>query len=178
MYEITGDRSYLNTANTIANALIRNTVAPSGNPQQSGIDSNRILTEFTDLSPNEGIDNCLFKGIFIRNLGYLASKTHNLTYSAFIKSNALTAIGEIEKSSYQFGHRWDQPMDISDFVRQTAGVDLLNAAISVQSMASGISSVYALLLTDPSPHDWLDSLLLDENLDLSYTDPLLLNEGH
>jgi hypothetical protein len=67
-------------------------------------------------------------------------------------------------SANQFGSSWSAPIDTVDFVRQSAALDLLNAAMTVQ---------YA--VTNGS---YVDILLLDEKragIDVSYLDPLLLN---
>ena len=79
--EITGNTSYLARAQKIADALIANHVAPlatSTKPPESGVDDGKILTEYTDITssgPSQSIDNCQFKGIFVRNLATLCLKT-------------------------------------------------------------------------------------------------------
>ena len=162
MSEITGDPSYRMRAEQIADALIQNPVAvPSGGTPESGINLAGILTEWTD--PYPAIDHCQFKGIFIRNLAYLASKDRFPRYRAFILKNAASALNTMN-SANQFGSSWSAPIDTVDFVRQSAALDLLNAAMTVQ---------YA--VTNGS---YVDILLLDEKragIDVSYLDPLLLN---
>lgn len=146
--EITGSTSYLRRAKAIADGLITNTVAPYGTPHESGVYDNGILMEYTDLTssgPNQDINNCQFKGIFVRNLAYLCIKTRAAKYRAFIKRNAASAIQNMNDAN-QFGHRWDQEPDMADFVRQTAGVDLLNAALAVQAVPSDLSYLRPLLL--------------------------------
>ena len=75
--------------------------------------------------------------------------THNAKYRAFLMRNANSALQKMN-SSNQFGHRWDCQWDIADFVRQTAGVDLLllNAALAAQSIALDLSYLNPLLLSD------------------------------
>jgi predicted alpha-1,6-mannanase (GH76 family) len=116
---------------------------------ESGINNNGILAEYTDLNDDIGhVDNCQFKGIFVRNLARLYVKTHALRYRTFLLKNAVSALTYMKKDSNQFGKRWYAELDVADFVRQTAALDLLNAAILVQL-----------------------------SVDLSYLDPLLLSGG-
>ena len=166
--EITGKTSYLATAQKIADALIANPVTQKHDniPNESGVDENRILTEYTDMTSSgagQSIDQPQFKGIFVRNLAHLCIKTRSGKYAAFIRRNAASAIENMEAS--HFGHRWDKKPDIADFIRQTAGVDLLNAALAVQAV--------------PDDQSYIEPLLLDSaqrrNRDLSYLEPLLLS---
>jgi predicted alpha-1,6-mannanase (GH76 family) len=168
--EITGNPGYLQRAEQVADALIKNTVDPNGSPPQSGV-ADGILTEYTDLQPNEGVNNCQFKGIFIRNLAYLYTKTHNAKYSTFITRNAASAV-KYMNSSDQFGHRWDAPVDQADFVRQTSGLDLLNAAMLVQASAPDVSYLGPLLLSDDN-----EPLLLGDRKDVAFSEHLLLKDG-
>jgi predicted alpha-1,6-mannanase (GH76 family) len=194
MYEITQDTSYLAVAEKIADAFIQNPVSASGTPAESGVDGNGILTEFSDLSSSPSIDNCQFKGIFVRNLGYLCATTGNAKYSTFLMKNAASAIHWMNPSN-QFGNRWDEGVSIADFVRQTAGLDLLNAALMVQNIAADSSFLEPLLLDDRRRDPgYLQPLLLDDrrkslaylqlllldNLearpDVAYLEPLLLSD--
>ena len=66
--------------------------------------------------------------------------------------------------SSQFGSRWDAAVDRADFVRQTSGVDLLNAALRVQYSGADQSYLFPLLLQDEhamTDLSYLDLLLLD-----------------
>ena len=169
--EITGESSYLVPAQKIANALIANPVTQKTGsvPNESGVDDpNKILTEYTDETKSgagQSIDQPQFKGIFVRNLAQLCIKTHSGKYAAFIRRNATSAIRNMDNASH-FGHRWDKRVDIADFIRQTAGVDLLNAALAVQAV--------------PDDQSYIEPLLLDSaqrrNRDLSYLEPLLLSD--
>jgi rhamnogalacturonyl hydrolase YesR len=154
MYDITGVTDYLDTAQQIAGALINNVADSNASPPQSGVDSQKILTEL-DQTNNEtpSIDHCQFKGIFVRNLGYLYTKTHNPAYSSFLRRNAAAALTHTN-SSNQFGSKWNQPIDQVDFIRQTSALDLLNAALRVQSLDLGLRTIVP---------------------DLSYLVPLLLS---
>ncbi len=124
--EIESDPTYVTRAERIADALIANDVSPD----MSGVDRNGVLTEWSDLQPNQSVDHCQFKGIFVRNLAYLFVRRPNARYRAFLLKNANFALAS-KNSSGQFGHRWDGPLDVADFVRQTAALDLLNASLRV-----------------------------------------------
>ena len=163
--ESTGNRTYLGWAEKIADAFIQNPVfvsSQASTASESGI-NNGILAEFTDLGPDQSIDHVQFKGIFVRNLAYLFTKTHNPRYRACLMKNATSAL-QYMNGSNEFGRRWDAPVDTADFIRQTAALDLLNAAMVVQSVAADLSYLEPLLLNDQ--HD---------PTDMSYLDPLLLN---
>ncbi len=163
MFEITNDRGYLDWATRIANAFIQNPVSiSSGNPFESGIDGNGILTEYTDMMTEaerpqwlkntlsaESMKICFvqFKGIFVRNLGYLYMKTRNAKYRAFLQKNAHSAINN-KNDLNQFGSRWDAPVDVADFVRQTNGVALLTATLAAQGVSPDLSYLDPLLLSN------------------------------
>ena len=132
----------LDTAERIADALISHPVgqlvspATPGGPYPystsnvSGVNAaNGVLTEWNDSDySNADPDNKQFKGIFVRNLGYLYKLRPMARYRAFIQKNANSildpAVG-VENGSNQFGGNWSAPFDLADFVRQTAAVDLL-----------------------------------------------------
>jgi predicted alpha-1,6-mannanase (GH76 family) len=121
----TGQQPLLDKAQQIADALI--TQQMKGNI--SGV-VNGILTEYNDSDTTAAVDNKQFKGIFIRNLGYLYKLRPLARYRAFILNNANSALAHMN-SSNQFGGNWAASVDQADFVRQTSGLDLLNAANTV-----------------------------------------------
>ena len=128
--QITGDSTYLDAAEQIADALLQNPVKV----EISGVDENGILTEWNELesipSPDTDVDHAQFKGIFVRNLAYLYSCRPNPRYRTFLVKNAAAALQpENTNAAHQYGCRWDRPIDTADFVRQTSAVDLLNAAL-------------------------------------------------
>ncbi|MGA8783085.1 MAG: hypothetical protein WB567_20185, partial [Terracidiphilus sp.] len=88
-----------------------------------------------------------FKGIFVRNLGYLYMKTRNAKYRAFLQKNAHSAINN-KNDLNQFGSRWDAPVDVADFVRQTNGVALLTATLAAQGVSPDLSYLDPLLLSN------------------------------
>jgi hypothetical protein len=81
-----------------------------------------------------GVNSTMFKGIFVRNLARLYQATEKPSYRQFILANAQSALGQLNEH-YQFGCNWAAPVDVADFVRQAAGVDLLNAALAVSKDA-------------------------------------------
>ena len=81
-----------------------------------------------------GVDSTLFKGIFVRNLARLYQATGKPGYREFILVNALSALENMNEH-YQFGCNWAAPVDVADFVRQAAGIDLINAALLVSKGA-------------------------------------------
>ena len=146
--ELTGDQAYRARAEEIADAFIRNPwyqaprpgkgQAPEPPPTQSGV-IRGILHEHNDCQADgtarppgrvPGVDSTLFKGIFVRNLARLYQATGKPGYREFILVNALSALENMNEH-YQFGCNWAAPVDVADFVRQAAGVDLINAALLV-----------------------------------------------
>lgn len=156
--ELTGDPSYLDWAERIAIAFMANrcsATTPLGGQadqvipaRQSGV-IDGILHEHDECDPAggalqgglpPGTGSVQFKGIFVRNLASLYLKTRNATFAEFIFANARSAVSNMNER-YQFGSNWAAPADAPDFLRQTAGVDLLNAALLVsqdrRSLAPG-----------------------------------------
>ena len=150
--ELTGDQAYRARAEEIADAFIRNPwyqaprpgkgQAPEPPPTQSGV-IRGILHEHDDCQPDgtarppgrvPGVDSTLFKGIFVRNLARLYQATGKPGYRQFILANALSALQNTNEH-YQFGCNWAAPVDVADFVRQAAGIDLINAALLVSKGA-------------------------------------------
>jgi predicted alpha-1,6-mannanase (GH76 family) len=140
--ELTGDQAYLGWAERIADAFISKPwyAVPKGQkappPNASGIIGG-ILHEHNDCVPDgsgparaPGIDTTQFKGIFIRNLARLYLSTRKASYRQFILANAESALSHLNER-HQFGCNWAAPPDAADFVRQTAGLDLVNAAMQV-----------------------------------------------
>ncbi|HEX6934642.1 MAG TPA: glycoside hydrolase family 76 protein [Streptosporangiaceae bacterium] len=147
--ELTSNHSYLDSAEKIATAFIANPwhAAQSSRKQghhilpaaQSGV-IDGILHEHNDCNPDgtaltqggatPSAGSAQFKGIFVRNLARLYLKTRNAAFAEFIQANARCAVGNMNERS-QFGGNWAAAADAPDFMRQTAGVDLLNAVLLV-----------------------------------------------
>ena len=113
---VTGDPSYRTVAEQIANAAIKQLVDAKG-----------ILKE--PVGPNR--DSCSFKGVFIRNLGYLLSFDRQPNYKSFIQNNAQSLLQNDRSFSNQFGYFWSGPVDDTSAARQHSGLDALNAAMQV-----------------------------------------------
>ena len=123
MYKITGDGTYISTAEAIADAVL--------NPANQLVDSNSILREPCESSASGcGFDGPQFKGIFMRNLSYLyeADPTKG-AYKNFITRNADSIYLNNRNPANQFGLHWAGPVDTADAVRQSSAMDALIAAI-------------------------------------------------
>jgi predicted alpha-1,6-mannanase (GH76 family) len=143
--ELSGDPSYLGWAEKIADAFIRNLWRPRAgadgqvaHPSESGV-IDGILHEHNDCGPGGGppgrlpsVDSTLFKGIFVRHLARLYRKSGKPSYQQFIRTNAQSALANMNEQ-HMFGANWAAPVDVADFVRQTAGLDLINAALRVSA---------------------------------------------
>jgi predicted alpha-1,6-mannanase (GH76 family) len=116
MFQITQNQAYLKQATLIADAAVAGLV--------NGQD---ILKE--PCEPNcGGGDVPQFKGIFMRNLGYLYQQTKNAKYFTFITKNA-DSIWNSGRNSNHFGLFWAGPFDSADAARQSSAMDALNAAL-------------------------------------------------
>src|SRR4029077_385646 len=96
----------------------------------SGVTANGILSEYNDSDPTASVGNKQFKGIFVRNLGYLCKLRPRARYRAFILNNAnrISSLSDpAMNGANQFGGNWAGAFDQADFVRQTSAMDLLNA---------------------------------------------------
>lgn len=103
---ITGDSTYLDEADQIADALLRN----PAKIYVSGIDENGILTEWNELepipSPGTDVDHAQFKGVFVRNLAYLHRRRPNPRYATFLVKNAAAAMQpENTNAAQEYGCR-------------------------------------------------------------------------
>lgn len=118
MYRITRKRSYLEQAESIADAAIQSLVNEQG-----------ILMEPCERNSDCGGDGPQFKGIFMRNLGVLYSVTKKRAYRDFIRRNADSIWAENRNEQNQLGLRWAGPFDRADASRQSSALDALNAAL-------------------------------------------------
>lgn len=115
------DDSLKQIALKIAHSAMQYLVYPDG-----------ILREPTE--PHCNADAVQFKGIFMRHLANLYSKTHNLFIQQFIQKNAMHLWNYArDKKTDEIGCIWNGPFDKGDAGRQSAALDALNAAISVSS---------------------------------------------
>jgi predicted alpha-1,6-mannanase (GH76 family) len=117
-YYSTKDPSVLKTANAIAKSAIRN------------LSSKGILRE--PCEPNCGEDGAQFKGIFIRNLSSLYQATRDPEYKRFILQNAEAIWSGSRNDQNHFGLSWGDGVDVADASRQSAAIDVLNAATLIK----------------------------------------------
>jgi len=124
--EITGDDAYLDQAETIATAALRDLTVPPG-----------ILVEPGERqTARRDRDRPQFKGIFVRHLYELHQRRPRPAYRDFILANATALWRNSRNHRNQVGLAWTGPFDRPDAVRQTSALDVLNAAVA---------------LTDPGP---------------------------
>jgi predicted alpha-1,6-mannanase (GH76 family) len=128
MYRITRDVVYLSKAQTIAHAALIFLVDEQG-----------ILKEPVEIDVNNQ-DAPQFKGIFIRNLAYLAQtlihaygSTSSVAepYQQFIRHNITALWQKARTAQNEFGHKWNEPCDKADAMRQGVALDAFNAALLV-----------------------------------------------
>lgn len=126
----TGATRFLQQAQAIADAAITTLVNENG-----------ILVE--PCEANNGCDGngTQFKGIFMRNLGYLCrtlgeenkDPSSYERYQQFIVKNADSIWANNRNSKNQFGLKWAGPVDATDASRQSSALDAFNAAIPFSS---------------------------------------------
>lgn len=115
LYKITGNLTYLNTAEAIANAAISALVSPAG-----------ILREPCEPSNCDG-DQEQFKGLFMRNLAYLYDEDHQASYYQFLVANANSIWSNDADSSNQFGLVWSGPFDSASPAKQSSAMIPISA---------------------------------------------------
>jgi predicted alpha-1,6-mannanase (GH76 family) len=122
LYQITGERVYLERAEAIALAALHTLVNARG-----------ILIEPCE-DADCGGDGPQFKGIFMRNLFILYEADHKAIFRQFILHNAAAIWQHNKNAANQFGLHWDGPFDHADAARQASALDALNAAIPFSSV--------------------------------------------
>lgn len=91
-----------------------------------------VLTEFGSPGAGNSTDLPQFKGIFMRNLGYLAAHVGppgNAGYVALIRRTVGSLLASGRNPAGQFGYRWQGPVDAPDAIRQSSALEALNAAL-------------------------------------------------
>ena len=125
LYQITGDRAYLQQGEVIADAALSALTSPPGilaEPcESSGCDDNQTL----------------FKGIFVRYLHEFCLHSGRPAYRAFILANADSVWDNARNPADQFGLRWAGPFDRVDASRQTAALEVLTAAAALTAQPPG-----------------------------------------
>jgi predicted alpha-1,6-mannanase (GH76 family) len=145
--ELTDDQAHVGRAQTIADTFTANPWhgRPAGvpPPAASGV-IDGILHEYNECEADGGnrrgtppsVGSTLFKGIFVRHLARLYLKTSKPSYRQFILANTRSALSH-RNERFQFGANWAAAVDVPDFVRQTAGLHLVNAALLVSQAGDG-----------------------------------------
>jgi len=91
--QLTGNGTYLTTAATIAQSVINHMA------------SNGVLTESAEY-PDEDPTAAQFKGVFVRNLGYLNTAQSNGNYIRFLQTNADSIWSNDLTSAQDIGADW------------------------------------------------------------------------
>ena len=123
---------FLQQARAIADAAITTLVNENG-----------ILTEPCEADNGCDGNGTQFKGIFMRNLGYLCrtlkekyrDSSFYQRYQQFIVRNADSIWASNRNSQNQFGLKWAGPVDAVDASRQSSALDAFNAAIPFGSLS-------------------------------------------
>ena len=123
---VTKDISNTNAALSIANAVFH--------PGNNLVNAGGILTERGDQNKT-GPDLPNFKGVFIRNLGYLCKNFTFPSGVSFIQKNAQSMLQNSRSFINQFGYSWSGPFGSPDAARQTSALDALNAAMRILGLA-------------------------------------------
>src|SRR5580693_1394343 len=120
LFEITGDRAYLQQGEAIANATLANLVTPK-TAKVPGILAEPCETAAAGCNG----DQVQFKGIFARNLFDFYQQSHQPAYTAFLLANAASVWNNNKNAAYQFGTHWMGPFDKADAGRQSSALDAL-----------------------------------------------------
>jgi predicted alpha-1,6-mannanase (GH76 family) len=118
LHKATGDQTLLDQAEAIADAAIKTLVNEDG-----------ILREPCELSGKCGADGPQFKGIFMRNLGFLYEATRKSAYADFIRKNADSIWTNARNADNQIGLKWYAKFDLADAARQSSAIEALLAAL-------------------------------------------------
>jgi predicted alpha-1,6-mannanase (GH76 family) len=126
LFEITGDRAYLQQGKSIADAALSTLVTPAS-AHPPGI----LVEPCERASAGCDGDQAQFKGIFMRYLYEFWLRDRQPAYRAFILANARSMWDNNKNPAHQFGLRWTGPFDQADAARQSSALDGLNAAVAL-----------------------------------------------
>jgi predicted alpha-1,6-mannanase (GH76 family) len=124
LHHITGDAAYLTQGEVLADAALTRLTTPAPHARH-GI----LLEPGEYATARRDRDRPQFKGIFVRNLADFYRQSPRPAYREFIRDNARSIWAHNRNSSNQFGLHWAGPFDRADASRQSAAVDVLNAAV-------------------------------------------------
>jgi predicted alpha-1,6-mannanase (GH76 family) len=138
LFEITGDRAYLEQGEHIADvALSRLTTPRAASPPASPAASSPGSPAGILVEPCEAAaagcdgDQAQFKGIFVRYLYDFWLRSRQPRYKAFILGNAQSLWDNSKNADNEFGLRWTGPFDKADAARQSSALDALTAAAAL-----------------------------------------------
>jgi predicted alpha-1,6-mannanase (GH76 family) len=121
LFDITGDRGYLDQGEKIADAALSQLCTPRG-----------ILAEPCETAAGGcNGDQTQFKGILVRYLYDFWRRGRQQAYRTFILANADSLWQNSKNAADQFGLRWTGPFDRADASRQSSALDALNAAAAL-----------------------------------------------
>ncbi len=115
--QITGQSSLLATAEQTADAVVGSSALSPGG----------ILRDPCEPS-SCGLDEPLFKGIFMKNLRQLSDRLGG-SYQPYLRHNAL-AVWSDDRRGDEFGLLWGGPFDAASTARQTSALDVLNTQVT------------------------------------------------
>lgn len=125
----TGDGSYVDQGAQIIDAVLSSSL----------VTSEGILQESCEPSESCDEDQYLFKGIFVRYLGYFLGQAKRpdlvAKYSAFLATN-VASIWNHAQSSNTFDNHWSGPFQGADAQTQGSALDALSTAVQLSSAAS------------------------------------------
>jgi len=114
---VTNNKTLLTVANNIANATL------------NLLTSNGILQETCEKGKNCDDNQTQFKGVFMRNLKYLALNGGNANvFNNFVTANSNSIWSSDRQSTANLGLYWYGPYDKTDASRQSSALDCLNSA--------------------------------------------------
>lgn len=121
----TRDVSYLERAVKIAQTAIKALANPDGI---------LVETDKCELKPgNCGRDGAQFKGVFVRNLGYLNTVVPHKEFEDFITKNADSIWAKDRDDQNRLGVAWTGPFTPASGPSQSSALDAIVAAIAVTS---------------------------------------------
>ncbi|KAK4099369.1 glycoside hydrolase family 76 protein [Parathielavia hyrcaniae] len=126
--QATGDASYLDPAVAIAQAAL---ALLSGDGDGDG-----IIREVNECEPDCGADGSQFKGIFVRNLGYLHRAAPHEAFRDAIVRNADSIWARNRNDKNQLGIKWTGPPELGEGPNastHSSAMDVIVAALAVSS---------------------------------------------
>ncbi|KAF4126634.1 Glycosyl hydrolase family 76 [Geosmithia morbida] len=123
LYRATGNADLLATAKRIATAALDHLTTGKGGVI---VETDRCETKVGHC----GTDGQQFKGIFVRNLRYLADVAPDMDFRASIIRSA-DSIWDHDRSLKKFGAAWDGPFNGATAQTQSSALDAIVAAIAI-----------------------------------------------